>query len=160
MAIGSVVKIESRFYSTDPCSRLQRTCCAHGQGLLPGSAAKRQGVPFRRNSNQLRGRAVTHKRANSSTSPCILKFAQLVRGARAAGSVGAFADTSIETVDAVDTEALQLPATGCTQANALEHTNAEMQRLSILMKGHLRDLIALTVSVHPSCLTQACLEFG
>ncbi len=62
------------------------------------------------------------------------------------GAAGTLADASIETIDAVDTEALQFSATDNSQAAALESTNTDLQRLSIKMKDQLVALIALTVS--------------
>ena len=137
-------------------STIQPCCFASGHSFLGDSARSFTALSFSRKTDRFCGDTKRLKRASSGTSRCTLHFAQRCKpvyrtsfgGRQPVGAAGAVADTSIETIDAVETEALQFSNT--LPSNSIEHTNAEVQQLSINLERQLQDLKQFVTVSMPS----------
>ena len=134
------------------------TSNSHLPGCLLNTASPRR--CFRRvlaqaNSprlTQIAGPSLRHRRAACLTSRCSNQVAQrrthlrlkCLGNAHQVGA-GAVSESSIEVIDAVDVEALQLPASE-SLAGGLHLQNHEIERLSLDLKSQMLGLEVLTVS--------------
>lgn len=104
--------------------------------------ARISGCPLR----QRRGACDTsHCRTYTVHRRTLLRL-QCLGGAQPARA-GVVSDSNIETIDAVDVEALYLPATD-TVAGSLRLKNHEIERLSLDLKSQMLGLEVLTVRLH------------
>lgn len=133
MAAGLSGTLGSSVSSTTLTIGRHRSCCAFSPRCC--NIASRHAFHVARSSDRLCGKLIRQKSPRSSQNRCRLESAQrckpvglsAVGGVQSVGAAGAFAEAPIETIDAVETEALLLPA---TESNDLLD-NTELQRRSL-----------------------------
>ncbi len=113
-----------------------RSCCTVGQSSTSGRNRQVSALP--RSTGGFCGAGDRQNRAGCGRSSCRLHFAQrskpvdfsYVGGAQSVGAAGAFVEAPIETIDAVDTDALLLPA---AQIRApLDNTELQRRKLDVI----------------------------
>ena len=136
MALGPSTVLSSSLVSTTLNFQLPRSCCTVSQSSTFGRNRQASGLP--RSTGRFCGAVSRQKRASCGRSSRRLHFAQRSKpidfsyagGAHSVGAAGAFVEAPIETIDAVDTDALLLPATHISAP--LDNTELQRRKLDVI----------------------------